>query len=650
MSYVPRFFSARNTLMAGLFAVLISFAPSLIRAQDDPPPEAGRVSTIEGLAASVQPAGLDDWGQAEVNMPLGPGDRIFTDSYGRAEIQIGRTYIRMAGGSDITIVEITPWSVSIGVAQGAIHVHNYGLLPGQALHVNTPSGSATLKSPGELRVDVYADQPAALFTEYSNGAFLTGAGGFSSDLPAGNALELVGANPVTPEWMQPADPESFDFWSQQRDQQIARSISYRYVSSDIGGAYELDAYGDWHPDSPYGAIWFPRVDPGWAPYHNGHWVNHAPWGTVWVESEPWGYSPFHYGRWVVFNGRWGWVPGPVDAHPVWSPALVVFAGGAGAGVSAWFPLGPGEPYRPWYPCSPRYVDQVNISNLRPAPGIQIRASYAGFNFSAVAFANRSSGFSAMRQEDFASGRPVRESTVVINKTVINNITIIERPVVEPNTRVMVMHAPAHPVSVAAAKPAFINEKGIAVSARVGFKPAPPPVSAAPQVQALPGHKVVAAPQGVRMTAPSSAAGAPGRPAQQPNQVTPGGRPAVSGGGNPNQGAPNQGGKGPHPSSARPPELTAKPAAPQPERPAPNAPAIPAPKAEGGQPVRPVTPAPNPPAKPAPRPETAPAPKPAPNPPAKATEPKPGTNQKPGAKPEDKNGKEKPKKDNPDDKN
>ena len=39
------------------------------------------------------------------------------------------------------------------------------------------------------------------------------------------------------------------------------------------------------------------------------------------------------------------------AHPVWSPALVVFAGGihvGGAGVSVWFPLGPGEPYHPWY--------------------------------------------------------------------------------------------------------------------------------------------------------------------------------------------------------------------------------------------------------------------------------------------------------------
>jgi hypothetical protein len=568
----------------------------------------------------VQPVGQDDWGQAEVNMPLGPGDRIVTDQDSRAEIQIGRTYIRLGAGTDISIIDVSPEGVSVGVAQGRIHLHCYGLWPGQSLHVNTPSGTTSLNSPGELRVDVYPNQQAALFTQYSNDAFITGAGGFSSQLPAGSSLELVGSNPVTSQWLQMASPEPIDTWSQQRDQQIASSISYRYVSSDIGGAYELDANGDWNPQSPYGAIWFPRVEAGWAPYHNGHWVSHAPWGWVWVEEEPWGYAPFHYGRWVVFNGRWGWVPGPVEAHPVWSPALVVFAGG-NVGVSAWFPLGPGEPYRPWYPCSPRYIDQVNITNLRPAPGIRIQASYAGFNFGAEVFANRSVGVSAMRQEDFASGRRVRESNVVINKTVINNITIIERPAVEPNPRVFASHPPMRPVPVSAARPAFINEQGMTVSARVGFKPAPPPVKAAPQVQALPGHKVVAPPPGVTTTArPNFAAPPAGKPTQQrPTQVTPAGRPSVSGTGNPNQGGQNQGGQGPHPNSSRPSELTAKPS-----------PNQPAPKAGTEQGATPAA-----------------------NPPAKAADTKAGQKPKPGAKADDKSkegDKNAPKKDNPDDKN
>ena len=36
----------------------------------------------------------------------------------------------------------------------------------------------------------------------------------------------------------------------------------------------------------YGAVWFPSVGPGWAPYHNGHWVWVEPWGWTWVDEAP----------------------------------------------------------------------------------------------------------------------------------------------------------------------------------------------------------------------------------------------------------------------------------------------------------------------------------------------------------------------------
>src|SRR3954463_5221925 len=61
---------------------------------EDPPPEAGRLSAMVGNV-SVQPAGAQDWGQAYVNLPLGPGDRIYTDQGSRAEIQVGQTYVRI---------------------------------------------------------------------------------------------------------------------------------------------------------------------------------------------------------------------------------------------------------------------------------------------------------------------------------------------------------------------------------------------------------------------------------------------------------------------------------------------------------------------------------------------------------------------------
>src|SRR5258708_283122 len=80
-----------------------------------------------------------------------------------------------------------------------------------------------------------------------------------------------------------------------------------------------------------------------------------------------------YGRWVRIGQAWGWLPGPYVAMPVYAPALVAFVGGphfsisvgvGGAGLAAWFPLGPGEPFFPWYHCREEYRRAVNITNIR----------------------------------------------------------------------------------------------------------------------------------------------------------------------------------------------------------------------------------------------------------------------------------------------
>jgi hypothetical protein len=156
----------------------------------------------------------------------------------------------------------------------------------------------------------------------------------------------------------------------------------------------FDAAGDWQPQSDYGPIWFPHVDAGWAPYHYGHWVHMPFYGWTWVADEPWGAAPFHYGRWVAVGGRWGWIPGPREGHPVWSPAQVVFAGGiqfGGVGVSVWFPLGPGEAYKPWYPCSPQYINQINISNIHESRIIHVQTTYVNIvNVTNVTYVNRTS--------------------------------------------------------------------------------------------------------------------------------------------------------------------------------------------------------------------------------------------------------------------
>jgi hypothetical protein len=474
---------------------LLSLAAISAHAQPDPPAEAGRLSYISGTV-SIQPAGVNDWGQAFPNLPLGPGDRVFTDADGRAEIQVGQTFLRLGPNSDVSVIDSTPTGLYFGVARGSVHLRIRGLWDGQAVYVNTPSGSATEATPGELRIDVIPDQDAALFTPFDDGNVVevTGAGGFAQQIGQGEALELAGSNPVVPQWLGVSEIDELDRWSRTRDQQTGSAASYQYVSREIPGANELDAAGSWTPGTPYGAVWFPNNVAGdWAPYHQGHWINRSPWGWVWVEDESWGYAPFHYGRWVSYNGRWGWVPGPPAEHPVWSPALVVFAGGQ-PGVSAWFPLGPGEPYRPWYPCSPRYVDRVNISNITVTNVVHVQTTYVNFNFGAVVFANRAHVV-AVNNADFASGRPVAQVHVTVNVNLTEHVQVIAAPEPKPTAQSFVGHAPARPVPVAAARPVLINEKGKAVAAAPGAKPVEAPVKAAPVIKPLPGHTAVAPPAG-----------------------------------------------------------------------------------------------------------------------------------------------------------
>jgi hypothetical protein len=526
-----------------LLGCAVTFAQDEYAQNDqDPPPEAGRLSAISGNV-SVQPAGAQDWGQAYLNLPLGPGDRIYTDAGSRAEIQVGQTYLRVGPNTDVTLVDATSQAITIGLGAGSMDVHAYGLWPNQQLQVQTPSGTGTVYQPTDFRADVYAqgqsqDQNvSAVFTPFNGSVDVAGADGVGATVQAGQSFEMAGTNPVYPQWLEPAGPDQLDQWSRMRDEQVAQAQSYQYMSPGMPGGYELDRAGQWRAGTEYGNVWFPNVDQDWAPYRNGHWIDREPWGWVWVEDEPWGYAPFHYGRWVNYQGRWGWIPGPRQEHPVWSPALVVFAGGVqggGGDLSVWFPLGPGEPYRPWYPCSPRYVDQVNITNIQPAPRVVVQRTYVNItnvNITNVTYVNRTVGATAVPREAFASGRPVRQAVVHVTPQQLQQARVEARPVVQPTRAAMITRPAVKPVPVKAA-PVLINAKGMAVAAKPHAQPQAPPVRQAAAPAPIPGRRAIAPPPNARMTpaaqqaershpAPGMAGGQPQNPQARPEPGRPG---------------------------------------------------------------------------------------------------------------------------------
>ncbi|MGH9562626.1 MAG: DUF6600 domain-containing protein, partial [Terracidiphilus sp.] len=358
--------------------------PSFAQDQEDPPGRVARLNYMQG-SISYQVSGDQEWVQADPNRPLTTGDNLWADKDSRGEVHIGSTAIRMSSETGISFLTLDDRTAQIQLAQGTIEVHLRDLTPGDDYEIDTPNMALTLTRSGEYLVSTDPDTNITTIAVREGGGQVTG-GGDSWDLPAGQQYILGGTDQLSYDARPLPGFDDFEAWCQDRDQRENNSISAQYVSRDVDGYYDLDNYGQWESDPEYVEVWMPtQVAAGWAPYRMGHWVYIEPWGWTWVDDEPWGFAPFHYGRWYMVRGRWGWVPGPRVVRPVYAPALVAFVGGNGWGVSlslgsgmagvAWFPLGPRVVYVPGYSCSPRYMQNVNVTNTRVVNVTQVTNVY-----------------------------------------------------------------------------------------------------------------------------------------------------------------------------------------------------------------------------------------------------------------------------------
>ena len=299
----------------------------------DPPARVARIALLEG-SVSFQPSGDTEWTMASVNYPMTSGDRLYADQGGRAELQLGRLTVRIAGMTDLTVSNLTDQFAQIGLAQGTLRVSIYEMPPGDYVEIDTPYGALQPLAAGEYRVDLPPDNVSMVAGAY-RGTMQWIAGGIAQLVQGGRAIRVSGVSPLRVAWAPLPGMDAFDRWSAERDRGFTACGSARYMSRDIPGCADLDGNGTWETGGEWGPVWYPRAVPaGWAPYRYGRWVWIEPWGWTWVGHEPWGYAPFHYGRWVFVRNRWGWAPGVVVGRPYYAPALVVFVDGSVLWVGA----------------------------------------------------------------------------------------------------------------------------------------------------------------------------------------------------------------------------------------------------------------------------------------------------------------------------
>jgi hypothetical protein len=418
------------------------------RAQDDPPGRVARLNYIQG-SVSYQVSGDQDWVQADPNRPLTTGDNLWVDKNSRGEFHIGSTSVRLSSETGVSFLNLDDRTVQLQLAQGTIEVHLRHHEAGSAFEIDTPNLAFTLVDGGEYRVSVDPNGNTTSIIVREGRGEVTG-GGESFTLEPGQEYSFSGGDQLSYDAQPAPGFDEFEDWCQSRDQRENNSASARYVSRDIDGYYDLDDYGSWQSDPEYGAYWVPSgVAVGWAPYHYGHWVWIGPWGWTWVESEPWGFAPFHYGRWYYVRGVWGWVPGPVVVRPVYAPALVAFVGGGGFGLTvgfgggfagvAWYPLGPRDVFVPGYRCSPRYLQNVNITNTRVVNVTQVTNVYnttiinKNVNVTKInyTYANNAAAVTAVSKETFVNAKPVASSAVRVTPQQIQNARVVEQAPLTP---------------------------------------------------------------------------------------------------------------------------------------------------------------------------------------------------------------------------
>jgi hypothetical protein len=476
-SFVHRLTHAVGVCLVA-FVACVAGTPALAQQGDEAPARAGRVANVQGTLYHAPPGGRDEWAPIGINYPVAQGDDLWTGNDSRAEVDYGGGQFRLWSRTNVHVSRLDERQLALFVASGNLIVRVRYLEPGDGVRVDTASTQIALTRPGLYRIDVDAEPAQTTLTVREGEADVATANGIDAVYP-GQFAVLAGTSDVRADIANGGGLDAFDTWSAERDR-VYEGRPNPYVSPEMVGQYDLDAYGTWQTYPDYGAVWFPTVDPEWAPYRFGHWTWVRDFGYTWVDSAPWGYAPFHYGRWAYVGGRRGWCPGAYVRRPAWAPALVAWYGGSGwtyraandVPVFGWVPLGWREAYVPWWRqcgsrCYARYNRpyRVDVSRRVPEPPSRLVNWHAP------------GGTTTVPATTVATGRPVAINRVPIPVARANPPALSSPPAIAPRMTTPGTVRPGGIVPPPASAIA-VTPPGASLPARV---PTLPPARATPAV-------------------------------------------------------------------------------------------------------------------------------------------------------------------------
>ncbi len=280
----------------------------------------------------------EDMGYEEgtVNLPIVEGDKLGTQD-GRAEVHFGRkNYLRIDKYTQVDFVKLPRReddSISLHLFSGNIYLRVSSMSIEKEFELHSPDGSFYILEEGLYRFEVRDNEETALFV-VEGSIEAAGEGGFEI---VRSGERLVAANGIFafgPEYIYAGGEDAFTEWNRGRDIFHNRYVKTRYLPVEMNEyEAELDYYGRWVYERPYGYVWIPDVyHYSWRPYYYGRWVWYPVCGWTWCSYEPWGWCVSHYGRWHWRLGLgWYWIP-----TRRWGPAWVHWY--HGADYLGWCPL------------------------------------------------------------------------------------------------------------------------------------------------------------------------------------------------------------------------------------------------------------------------------------------------------------------------
>jgi hypothetical protein len=308
-------------------ALLLASAVALRAQAPDPNVRAARLSYVDGEVHLTQ-GGQVIANPALANTPLFEGTEIATKSDGKAEVQLDDgSIVRISPNSSLKIALLRQDAGStraeLELTSGLAYFELQG--DSSADHTVARFGDSAVTASGFTVLRVSLDNLPGEVAVFAGNAHIDRGNTLSLDLHGGESVALNASDPNLYNLAETIEPDSWDAWNSDRDQDLttqeaARTAASGSVPNSNNPAWgDLDANGNWYNVPGQGYVWSPNeaASADWDPYGCGNWISTPQYGYIWVSCEQWGYLPYTSGYWNFYDDfGWGWTPG--YGYPWWT--------------------------------------------------------------------------------------------------------------------------------------------------------------------------------------------------------------------------------------------------------------------------------------------------------------------------------------------